>query len=120
MARILLIEDDADAALAFRSMLELDGHTVHWAPSGKAAGTALREKAPFDLVLTDILMPDMDGLECIQLIKREHPQMPIIAMTGKRDSPYLRTAAHFGARLTLAKPFGLPELREAVTQSLAG
>lgn len=118
MARILLIEDDAEFAEAASAMLRAGGHDIRWAASGKAAAAALREDDGFQAVLTDILMPDMDGLECIQFLKREQPHLPIIAMTGKRDTPYLRTAAHFGASLTLYKPFTMQEMHEALAKVL--
>lgn len=120
MARILLIEDDPYNGEAIRLMLQTLGHEVEWVQNGKQAKTCLRGGALFQLVLTDILMPEMDGFESIQFLKQEHPGLPIIAMSGQRDTPYLRTAAHFGAKLTLAKPFALEDLKASLDQVLAG
>lgn len=99
-------------------MLGASGHEVAWARNGKEATALLKGGAAFDLVVTDILMPDMDGLESIQYLKRERPGLPVIAMTGQINTPYLRAATLFGAKATLNKPFSLKELRDAIQLAL--
>lgn len=118
MLRVLLIEDDPDTGESLRAMLQISEHEVVWARNGREALTHLGGAASFDLVITDILMPDMDGLESIQYLKRERPGLPVIAMTGQRDTPYLRAATLFGAKHTLNKPFGLKELQAAIQAAL--
>jgi CheY-like chemotaxis protein len=118
MPHVLLIEDDPFTGETLCSMLEASGHTVTWARDGKKAMVLLEGGEAFDLVITDILMPDMDGLESIQYLKRERPGLPVIAMTGQVDTPYLRAAKLFGAKSTLNKPFGLKELRGAIEIAL--
>jgi len=118
MPRVLLIEDDPDTGESLGALLQASGHEVSWARNGREATGLLGGGGDFDLVLTDILMPDMDGLESIQFLKRTRPELPIIAMTGQRNTPYLRAATLFGAKATLNKPFGLKELQTAITTVL--
>jgi CheY-like chemotaxis protein len=117
MARVLLIEDDLDTGESIKAMLELIGHEVHWAHQGREAIAISQGRPDFDVVLTDILMPEMDGLESIQYFRKNRPEIAIVAMTAQRNSPYLRAAALFGAKVTLHKPFGIEELNDALTKA---
>jgi two-component system response regulator (stage 0 sporulation protein F) len=117
MPRVLLIEDDLDTGESIKAMLEVTGHATTWAHHGREA-LAITELDPsFDVILTDILMPEMDGIESIQHFRKHHPEIAIVAMTAQRDSPYLRAAALFGARGTLNKPFTIQELDEAIRRA---
>lgn len=117
MARVLLIEDDPDTGESIRAMLELTGHEVTWAHHGREAIVLLQDH--HEVILTDILMPEMDGIESIQHFRRNHPGIAIVAMTAQQDSPYLRAALLFGAKLALHKPFGIQELDEAIRKAAA-
>jgi CheY-like chemotaxis protein len=122
MARILVIDDDADVLRSVRRVLEVHGHTVREAADG---GTALRHFAgdPTDLVLTDIFMPQMDGIELIMRVKATFPEARVIAMSGGGALPsenVLGAASMLGAEDVLAKPFTPDELVEAVERALAG
>jgi len=119
MSRVLLIEDDLDTGASLKAMLELTGHEITWAHHGGEAMAFTKEHPGFDVILTDILMPEMDGLESIQYFHRQYPQIAIVAMTAQWNSPYLRAAAHFGAKVTLHKPFSIQELNEALTKAQA-
>jgi len=119
MARVLLIEDDLDTGEALKAMLELTGHEAHWAHHGREALALLQEDLGVDVILTDILMPEMDGIESIQRIQAIRPELAIVAMTAQRNSPYLQAAVLFGARVALHKPFGIQELEDALTKALA-
>jgi CheY-like chemotaxis protein len=112
MARVLLIEDDPDTGDSLKAMLELSGHQVSWARHGREAMSMIQTS--HDVILTDILMPEMDGIESIQFFRRNHPDIGIVAMTAQRDSPYLRAATLFGARAALYKPFSIQELDDAI------
>jgi CheY-like chemotaxis protein len=114
MSQVLLIEDDPDTGESLQAMLEALGHGVTWVRSGLEAVAFLRKGSPPDLVLTDIVMPDMDGLESVQYFKAEFPHIPVLAMSAQRDVPYLRVASLLGARETLHKPFTLADLRGAI------
>ena len=118
MTRILLIEDDPDTGEAIKAMLEALGHAPHWVQNGGEAMAFVRDQPAPDLVLTDILMPGMDGLEAIQHLRAAISEVPIIAMSAQVNAPYLQAAAVFGARATLAKPFGLEALKEAIQKVL--
>jgi CheY-like chemotaxis protein len=119
MARVLLIEDDLDTGESLKAMLELLGHEVRWAHQGREAITVSQDQPDFEVILTDILMPEMDGLESIQHFSRNRPEVAIVAMTAQRNSPYLRAAALFGAKVTLHKPFSIQELSDAITKATA-
>jgi len=118
MTRVILVEDDEDTGQGLQAMLELRGHTVHWVRNGRGVQRVLDSHVPVDLVLTDILMPDMDGIETIQFLRKSHPTLPLIAMTAQRNTPYLRAALLFGARATLQKPFSGEELEAAIRMAL--
>ncbi|MDY6952940.1 MAG: response regulator, partial [Thermodesulfobacteriota bacterium] len=120
-ARILVIDDDVQIRRMLRKLLEGTGYEVTEAPDGRQ-GISLYRQDPCDLVITDIIMPDKEGLETIRELRRDFPHVKIVAISGGgRASPdeYLHMAKSFGAKRTLAKPFDQKELLEAV-QELVG
>ncbi len=122
MPRLLLIDDDQPLRRALRLALEKSGHTVVEANDGRAALKA-HQAQPVDLVITDLIMPEMEGVELIRSLRKSNPALPIIAMSGGgRSSPesYLAMAKQFGAALLLTKPFSLDKLCESVAQLLDG
>lgn len=122
MARILVIDDEELVRSALRLMLEFHGHEVTGACNGEE-GIALHEKEPFDLIITDILMPRKEGVETIMELKRDYEDLKIIAISGggkTRVIDYLKTARLLGADVTLAKPFDNAELLAAVETCLSG
>ncbi|MEO5338370.1 MAG: response regulator [Magnetospirillum sp. WYHS-4] len=106
MARILVIDDDPRIRLLIRRILEGDGHAVEEAGNG-SAGVDKQCVTPFDLVITDIVMPDQEGVETIRVLKRRFPALPIVAMSGGGGGSldYLEMARKMGASAVLAKPF---------------
>jgi CheY-like chemotaxis protein len=106
MAHILIVDDDQPIRHVLGSILKTAGHTVAEAADG-AKALSLLQTEMFDLIITDILMPERDGLEVIMNSQRGTRRTPIIAMTGvPLDSAmYLRTASHLGASRTIQKPF---------------
>jgi CheY-like chemotaxis protein len=119
MPHILLIEDDPDTSEAMQGMLEALGHRVTCAGNGLEALKLAKSGVTPDLVLTDIVMPDMDGIETVQEFTALLSGTPIIAMSALKDTPYLRTAKLFGAKETLAKPFTLEQLKQALARAFA-
>jgi two-component system, chemotaxis family, chemotaxis protein CheY len=122
MPRILIIDDEPLVRSVLRSILERHGHTVMDAPNGRA-GLALWRDTPSDLVLTDIFMPELDGIEVILQLTRIWPQARIIAMTGgaKRGdftSTVVPAALQFGAQHVLMKPFTILSLLAAISAVL--
>jgi CheY-like chemotaxis protein len=117
--RILLIDDNDTFRSIARRMLVNAGYEVHEAANGETALAAYRQQR-FDLVITDIVMPDMEGLEAIMKLRRQNPDVKIIAMSGADSAgAYLDSAKIFGARRMLSKPFTQGELLTAVSEVLA-
>jgi CheY-like chemotaxis protein len=118
MATILCIDDEESILKLFQVTLEEAGYRVLIAESGQQ-GLRLLEHQEVDLILVDIFMPDMDGLEVIQLLRKTRPASKIIAITGKPGATNnLDIAKHLGAHDTLMKPFSLQELQDAVATQL--
>lgn len=121
MTRILLVEDDDDVRQMVFDILQKEGYEVEQAVNGRKALDLFRAR-PSDLVITDLIMPEKEGLELIRELKRDFRQLKIIAISGGgRMDPgdYLRTASAFGAQKTIHKPFGKSELLTAVADILA-
>jgi DNA-binding response OmpR family regulator len=122
MAQILIIDDDVMLQRMLKETLHFLGHEVRQAFDGKE-GVRLCRESPPDLVLTDILMPEQDGLQTIRELRRLCPELKIIAMSGgSRVWPGLDSlscATRFGARHVLHKPFAQGELRAALDAACA-
>jgi CheY-like chemotaxis protein len=119
---ILLVEDEADLRDVLREFLQHTGYTVHAVAHGRAAIQHLAKNAP-RLVVTDIFMPEADGFELLSELRRSHPQIPVVAMSGSMlgdTKLYLNTARYLGAQSTLAKPFALREFLAAVQAAIGG
>lgn len=117
---ILVIDDDPGIRFVLRKALERAGYVVHEAGDGQVGLQRFRELQP-DLVITDIIMPEREGVETIVALRREVPSMPIIAMSGGGGggADYLAMAEKLGAARTLHKPFSLAEALQAVDEVLA-
>lgn len=112
MARILVIDDDSQVRMAIKAVLERAGHEIVMAPDGKVG---MREYAArvFDLVITDILMPEQEGIETILALRKACPTVEILAISGGGrvgNQDFLRLAQTLGASGILKKPFGPDEL----------
>ncbi len=121
MGKIIIIDDEPYILLMLKKMLERAGHEVDLASNGKQ-GMEIFEKENADLVITDIIMPDKEGLEIILEMKKQRPDLKIIAISGGgRISPesYLECATHFGASRVFQKPFKQKELVSAVNELIA-
>lgn len=122
MARILVIDDEEVLREVFQSVLEHLGHEVFTEASGRRVLERCRELG-LDLVITDLVMPDVEGLETIMSLRQSFPELRIIAMSGGSRGGVgdaLDTAIRLGAALSLQKPFSLEELQAAVDQVLGG
>ncbi len=120
MLRVLVIEDEAMIRRLIRQSLEQSGYHVDEAANGRVGLQALHAAA-YDLVITDIVMPEMDGLEVVSIVKRQWPETPVIVMSGGGrlgDADNLETARDLGAAATLAKPFNQRTLHVAVNSAL--
>ncbi len=122
MPSILVIDDEQPLREALRFTLEEEGYDVVDAENGRT-GIDIYRQSPTDLVITDIVMPDYEGMETILTFKREFPEARIIAMSGREKSgpaSFLSMAEKLGAGYTLTKPFRRAELLSAIRQSLNG
>ena len=121
MAHILVIDDDPAALEAVTIVLEDEGHTTITAADGNA-GIQLIGEQPFDLVITDLIMPEKEGIETLMEIKEKHAPLKVMVMSGGERSPdglYLSIAETVGADGVLAKPFTSSELLGTVNKILA-
>lgn len=122
MASVLIIDDDTSIRRVLRSALERAGHHVEEAGDG-AEGMQRYRTAPADLVITDLFMPDQDGIETIQQLRDEFPASRILAISGGAvggPTGTLTDAMLFGANAALAKPFTIQQLNSAVAELLTG
>lgn len=121
MSRILVVEDDYAFRSIIRDAVEEAGHEAAEADNGNTAMERVREEA-IDLVITDIVMPEREGLETIRDLKRDFPEIPVIAISGGGaidGETYLDLAKRFGADKIFCKPFDLGELMGAVEELLS-
>jgi CheY-like chemotaxis protein len=118
---ILLVEDDESVRCVLQRIIERQGHTVVPTNNGKVALRAL-ENQRFDLIITDICMPEMDGIELVRTLRRMSERPRVIAISGGRGSAtsYLAMALTFGAEATLAKPVSGNELIDEIDRVMSG
>lgn len=118
MASILVIDDNAAVREVLRVGLEPAGYSVREMRNGRDGIRAFR-KEPCDLIITDIYMPDRDGLEVIEALRRTHPHVKILAISGASGTmDYLHKARSVGAGMVLRKPFTMPAVLKAVAKLL--
>ncbi len=116
--RVLVVDDEPSILDLARTVLERRGYGVTTATDGRQA---LRELAGgrYDLVLTDIVMPDMEGIEFLRCLRAKETRVPVIVMSGDPvGMKFLQTARHLGAREALLKPFSIQELTQAIERVL--
>ena len=113
MARILLVEDNAELAAGIRYNLELDGYEVRWAEDGVAGVQAARELAPA-LVILDLMLPGMDGFQVLRTLREEGMNAPVLVLTARGEEADKVRAFRLDADQYVTKPFGLLELLERV------
>jgi DNA-binding response OmpR family regulator len=119
VAEILIIDDDRQMRRLLARVLKRAGYAVHEAENGRIGLEQLR-RLRLALVITDIVMPHMEGIETIRAIRREAPATPILAISGGGSPIYLRAATEFGAMATLEKPFNPEDLLGIVGTLLKG
>jgi YesN/AraC family two-component response regulator len=120
MARILIIDDEPQIRSMLKLMLERDGYEVVEAPDG-VEGLRVYRQNPADLIITDLIMPNKDGIGMIIDLKKEFPEVKIIAMSGgglNKPDGYLKGAKKLGASCTLTKPIDREEILRVVAAIL--
>jgi CheY-like chemotaxis protein len=121
MAYIIVVDDDPMLSLVVARALKAAGHSVLRCENGRKAIEHLTHEDA-DLLITDILMPEMDGLETMRAAKQLRPQLPILAISGGGSfgpTDYLGIARAFGTTAVLSKPFQVTELVAMVAGLLA-
>jgi DNA-binding NtrC family response regulator len=116
-ARILIVDDDEVSCRLFAEVLEGDGHEVHQARSGEEALDRLRKES-YDLLLVDVRMPGITGLDVTRLMRQERPLLPVIVMTAFGSIETAVEAIHEGAYDYVSKPMNLDELKKIVFRAL--
>lgn len=122
METILIIDDEAQIRSMVRLILERAGYVVREAQDG-SDGIRLFRENPAELIITDLIMPNKDGIGMIIELKKDFPELKIIAMSGgglNRPDGYLRGAQKLGAACTLSKPLNRSDLLRAVKDTLKG
>ncbi len=120
MARVLIVDDDPDLLRSVARVLEKEGHEVREANDGKSALEMVAE-APPDLIVSDIYMPEMDGIELLARVHADHPNVPMVAMSGgsyMAKEALLRDVSMLGAVGVLEKPFTVERLVSVVNEAL--
>ena len=116
-ARILIVDDDDVSCGLFAEVLEEEGHEVHQARSGEEALDCLRKES-YDLLLVDVRMPGITGLEVTRAMRQEQPALPIIVMTAFGSIETAVEAIHEGAYDYVSKPMNLDELKKIVSRAI--
>lgn len=115
--RILLVDDQDELRELFRRALHKDGHEVATAANGRTA-VELARQARFDVVISDVRMPDMTGVELLQELHEQDPDLPILLVSGSPDLETAMKAVQFGALEYLVKPVAFDKLRACATRAV--
>jgi CheY-like chemotaxis protein len=117
LPRILVVDDNEDLCHSLQRILQRQGYEVECAYNG-AEALQIQSKRPAHIIITDLVMPDRDGIETIAELKRDFPQVRVIAMSGgaarMSGDKYLYTAGVVGAEVLLEKPLDHEQLLAAV------
>jgi CheY-like chemotaxis protein len=118
MARVLIAEDEAPVRELLTRALGMDGHDVEAEPDGAAALERLSAGSPFDLLLTDIRMPIMDGIALALTAARDYPDLAIVLMTGYAGERERAQGLDALVHDVVLKPFTLADIKRALKQAL--
>ena len=116
--KILICDDEPGIRESLKLILERD-YTLSYARNGREAVEQVKQHRP-DLVITDIKMPHLNGLEALKAIKRADSRLPVLIITGYESSDVAAEAVNLGANDYLTKPFDREKVREKVLALLAG
>jgi len=117
--RLLIIDDNEEVLEALGDFFSNRGYDILSATNGKDGLLILREsQLPIDVVITDLVMPQISGVAVIAMVKEKYPDIPVIAITGWGESPRI-LASQAKADLVLEKPFDLPALSQGVADLLS-
>lgn len=117
MKKILVVDDQYGIRVLLCEILQKDGYQMHEAANGVQALKIVEEEQP-DLVLLDMKIPGMDGLEILKRIKEENAHVNVIMMTAYGELNLINEAMNLGAITHFAKPFDIDDIRQVITKSL--
>jgi len=117
MAKILIVDDEAGVLFMIQKMFHADGYEVVMARNGEEAVESVRNDM-VDLVITDLRMPRMDGMQLLREVKRFAPSMPVIMLTAYASDKTAIEAKKLGAFTYIAKPFNVAGFLAAVKRAL--
>jgi len=115
--KILIVEDNADLAYGLRNNLEIEGYVVELAADGRAGLQAARTVRP-DLIILDLMLPELDGYQVLRRLREEGHEMPVLILTARGEEADKVQGFRFGADQYVTKPFGLLELLARVERLL--
>ncbi len=118
-ARVMIVDDETVARVSLAEVLRLEGYQISTAASGEEAMSLLRKEEPYDLIILDLKMPGMDGLEVTELVKKKFPSTVIILLTAFATLETAIQAIRKGAHDYLLKPCPIPDIIESVRKGLA-
>ena len=119
LPQALVVDDDPDILRAVGVVLEANGYEVHRATTGTEALSHFEQADVVDLLVTDLVLPHLDGLSLIANVRTARPDLPVVAMTGADQTDLRLLCAELeGAGSVLAKPFGTQDLLSAVDDAL--
>lgn len=116
--RILLIDDETEFVTTLAERLEIRGFSCTTAEDGES-GLALIRKQPFDVVILDLLMPGMNGLEALKQVRQISPKLPVILLTGHGSTREGMEGMRLGAVDYLMKPLAIEDLMEKLQEAVA-
>jgi CheY-like chemotaxis protein len=114
---ILLAEDDKNFGQVLKKELEEERYSIDLVQDGLEAVLVFIDK-PYDLVLLDIAMPKLDGINALRIIKKISPHVPVIAFSGNAGAEKMQEAIQGGAMNCLTKPFKIDKLKELIRQQI--
>ena len=117
--KILVVDDQDGIRALLQEILESAGHQVRTASDGRKAMESMLEER-VDLVITDLVMPDQEGIETIRLLRKQYPEVKVIAMSGQFGSQFLKMAELLGASATLTKPVSEEALLQTIDKIFEG
>ena len=117
--KILVIDDEERIRAVIIQKLAKSGYKLHQAENGKE-GVKVVQQEQIDLVITDILMPEQEGIETVLYLKKNNPDIKIITISAPSNNNYLKITEHLGAERSFEKPLNLAELADVVAELLAG
>lgn len=115
--RILIVDDEKEAGEILSLRLKRRGAEPFYAPGGREALAWLAENSA-DIILLDIKMPDMDGLEVLAAVRKDHPALPVIILSGHADMASAARGMELGAFFYMLKPVNLDTLRDKIEDAL--